>query len=42
MGFASTPEYETLKGETQSGAVEHNEWMGLEAERLLFGEKTGS
>jgi TonB family protein len=41
-GFASTPEYETLKSETQSGAVEHNGWMGLEAENLLFGEVPGA
>jgi hypothetical protein len=42
MGFAVAQEYETLKGETQSGAVEHNEWVGPAAERLPSERKTGT
>ena len=39
MGFTVAPEYETLKDETQSGAVEHNGWVDLEAEKLLSGQE---
>ena len=39
MGVVTTPEYETLKGETQSGAVKHNGWIDLETERLLSGQE---
>jgi len=41
MGFAFTPEYETLKDETQSGAVKHNEWIGQKSEGLPSERETG-
>ena len=41
MGFAATPEYETLKDKTQSGAVKHNEWMDPVADRLPTEREAG-
>ena len=41
MGYAATPEYEALTGETQSSAVKHNEWMDPVADKLPLGRETG-
>jgi TonB family protein len=41
MGVLAAPEYESQKDKTQSGTVEHNGWMGQEADRLPSGLQTG-